>query len=54
MSEYIEDKGMLPKMTILKGGKNPRKSIRTDRNGALIDKSQRKYKISFADNVTND
>ena len=41
-------------MSIMKGGKNPRKHSRLDRNGTVIDRNQKRYKISFADNVTND
>ncbi len=41
-------------MSILKGGKNPRAIKRIDRNGTVIEKHQKKYKISFADNVNND
>ncbi len=41
-------------MSILKGGKNPRTNGRLDRNGTMIEKQQKRYKISFADNVAND
>lgn len=43
----------LPKMSILKGGRLPRNTSRMDRKGIPIDKAQRSYKISFADNINN-
>lgn len=43
-----------PKLSILKTGRNPRKTSRIDRNGFTIDKGQKtSYKISFADNINN-
>lgn len=47
------EEGRYPKMSILKGGRNPRNTQRTDRNGYAIDINQKSYKISFADNINN-
>lgn len=44
-----------PKMSIMKGTVRPREYTRCDRNGATIAKeTKQKYKISFADTITND
>ncbi|CDW72599.1 UNKNOWN [Stylonychia lemnae] len=40
-----------PKLSILKGGRLPRNTMRQDRNGYSIDKDLKKQKISFADNI---
>jgi hypothetical protein len=43
------------KMSIIKGGARPRSTIRTDRRGTVISRHTTKsYKVSFADNITND
>lgn len=54
-SELIEHSELrVPKQSILKGSRNQRAQTRLDRNGTVIDRKQKRYKISFADNVTND
>ena len=40
--------------SILKGGVQPRNTMRVDRRGLSIASNQKGYRISFKDSVTND
>ena len=53
-STYSLTRAAEPKMSIMKGGKRPRMSNRTDRNGVTIAKGVRDHKVSFADSVKKD
>lgn len=41
-------------ISIIKGGTRPRSTLRTDRSGTVISRHTKNYKVSFADNITND
>ena len=41
-------------ISIIKGGTRPRSTLRTDRAGTVISRHTKNYKVSFADNITND
>lgn len=42
------------KMSILKTSSRPLIKERSDRNGTVISRDNKAYKISFADNITNE
>jgi hypothetical protein len=60
LHDFIEqsrmDEGGLrdSRVSIIKNGTRPRSTLRTDRAGTVISRHTKNYKVSFADNITND
>ena len=61
MSDFIDQSntdeaggGRFNRISIIKGGSRPRSNMRLDRAGTVISRHTKNYKISFADNITND